>query len=235
MATARGILDARPLARCGAGPRKRVTRAPRLLLRGGGHVEFEEDDIAILHLVGLPLLPVSPGGLHRGLGALLLELVEGHDLGADEPPLEVRVDHTCCLGRLVPFPDDPRPDLVGPGGVEIDQVHHVERGLDDFRKRASHFELLQLLRRARSVELDEVVLHGAAVWDDGGTRRVHLHPIEDRLQELVLLPLIIMQVHVHSEQDRLRGEELQLVQHINVMVGPDVHAISRILAVLEEL
>lgn len=49
------------------------------------------------------LLSVLPGGLAGGLGALLLEVLEVHDLGHDEPLLEVRVDAPRRLRRLRAF------------------------------------------------------------------------------------------------------------------------------------
>merc|ERR1712003_205184 len=84
-----------------------TTGRAALLLPRSRDVELEEDDVPVLDLVGLPFLAVPACSFHGRLGALLLELVKSHDLGTDEPALEVRVDHARCLGCLVASPDDP--------------------------------------------------------------------------------------------------------------------------------
>mmetsp|Transcript_20609 Transcript_20609/g.47086 ORF Transcript_20609/g.47086 Transcript_20609/m.47086 type:complete len:235 (-) Transcript_20609:100-804(-) len=149
--------------------------------------------------------------------------------------LEVRVDDTGSLRRLEAPPDDPGSDLVRAGCVEEGEVDHPEGGLDDLRQRAGHLLLLELGVGGRLIKVHEIVLKGTAVRYDRGTRGVGLHPLKDGLQKLVLLTLVVIHVHVDGEEDRLGREELQLVEEDDVFSGPNVHAVTDVLAFLHEL
>ena len=93
-----------------------------LLLLVSGHVEFEEDDVAILHLVVLALLPVLARLLHLGLAlVVLLPVAEVVHLCLDEAALEVGVDGAGRLRCRPPVTDRPALDLVRAGCVEVDQ------------------------------------------------------------------------------------------------------------------
>ena len=70
-----------------------VSRLLLLLAEAGAGVGLEEDDVAVVDHVLLALLLEETGGLDGGLVAVLLEVREGHDLGAHETVAEVGVDH----------------------------------------------------------------------------------------------------------------------------------------------
>ena len=70
-----------------------------LLFSLGGDVEFEENDVPVLHDVILPLLSHFALSLHRRLASQFLEIVERHHFRTDKAAFKVRVNGTRRLGE----------------------------------------------------------------------------------------------------------------------------------------
>mmetsp|Transcript_70889 Transcript_70889/g.224431 ORF Transcript_70889/g.224431 Transcript_70889/m.224431 type:complete len:462 (+) Transcript_70889:311-1696(+) len=181
---------------------------------------LEEDDVAIPDHVSLALLLVLAGRLDGVLVPQLLEHVVLHDLGADEAPLEVRVDGARRLGRLEPLADLPALDLVRPGREEVDQLDGGKSGLDDLWERAHKLVVLAVGGALVLRHVEELLLQGGGEGDHGGALVVLLDPLVDLHQELVLLARVVLLRQVHQVHHGLGGEQLQLVDHVHVGVLP---------------
>src|SRR5712691_10523102 len=82
------------------------------------------------------------------------ELFVGHDLGADESPLEIGVDHTGGFGRRRTAADLPCPRLVLPGCEERDEVERAITSRDHaLETRLGDAELLEQRPRLIGVHL----------------------------------------------------------------------------------
>merc|ERR1739848_227981 len=101
------------------------------LLALSSNIEFEENNISVLHLIRLAFLAVPACSFHGSFSTFLLELVKGHNLSADKASLEIGVDHSCGLRSFVTPPNDPRLDLVGACRIVLDEVDHSECGFYD--------------------------------------------------------------------------------------------------------
>src|SRR5262249_913326 len=107
------------------------------------YIEQEVHDVAVLDDVVLALDAQLAGGLDRSLLAVLIEVVDGVDLGADEALLEVGVDHAGRLGSERALADRPRADLLLAGGevrLQAEQAvafagERRERGLSEAVRR----------------------------------------------------------------------------------------------------
>ena len=81
------------------------------------------------------MLPVAASCLATGLGAVLLELIELHDLGHDEALLEVSVDPPGSLRSLVSPLNGPGLDLIRSSREEIDELKGFVSLQDDLLQR----------------------------------------------------------------------------------------------------
>ena len=166
-----------------------VSRPHRLLLatETGAGIELEQDDVAVFDNVGLALLPILAGRLDGQLGAVLLVVVELHDLGHDEALLEVGVDATGGLWRLRADLYGPALDLVLAGREEVGQLKSLVTLHDDLLHLTRRTALLQV-RFALVVarHLLELELVGRAERDHHGARVILVHPLLDLGQPLVL-------------------------------------------------
>ena len=178
-------------------------------------VELELDDVAVLDDVLLPLLAVLAEGLevgHRGLAAaVLLEVVEGAELGLDEAALEVGVDGAGGLGREGAVVDVPGADLLLAGGEEVDEVELLVAALDDAGEdglgaAGGLDDGLDGVDAAGLLRVEELllVLDGEG---DGRAAAVLLDPLGDLREPLALLGDEVLLREVDEVDDRLRRDE----------------------------
>mmetsp|Transcript_1362 Transcript_1362/g.3017 ORF Transcript_1362/g.3017 Transcript_1362/m.3017 type:complete len:358 (-) Transcript_1362:346-1419(-) len=208
------------------------TRLITSLFLGRGDVELEEDDVAVEDDVRLAFLAVLPLVLALLLGPQLLERVEAHNLGADEPALEVGVNGARCLGRLEPLANAPAFDFVGARGEEVNEVNGAERRLYDLRQHRGHLLVFLELRFAVIWSVLELALEPAGEGDDLSAS-VPLHPLVNLDQPLVLLACVVLRRQVDEVDDRFRGEQHVGVEVVHVNGAPLVHAVANLLALLE--
>src|SRR5262245_26927481 len=110
----------------GAGPRHSMTSPSNTHL----DIEPEFDDVTVLHDVVLALHAYLAGALGRCLRAGRDEVVVRHDLGLDEPALEVGVNDAGRLGCGRANRDHPRARLLRPGGQVCLQPERGESDAD---------------------------------------------------------------------------------------------------------
>jgi hypothetical protein len=136
------------------------------------HVAVDDD-------VLLALEAQLAGGLHGGLGLVLLDGLVGHDLGADEAALEVRVDLAGRAGRLGAAADGPGAHFLLAAGEVRDHVQHGVAGADErVQARLGQLEAGQEVRAVLLGELHDLGLDGGADDHHGHaallTQRAHL-------------------------------------------------------------
>ncbi|GIX62223.1 protein CWC15-like protein [Babesia caballi] len=173
----------------------------------------------------LPFLEVAPVGLHFAFRACaacrtptpqpteLDDVVVVVRLRADEPALEVRVDHAGRLRRLGPVADRPAADLVGAAGEVVNEVEAVVPARDDLVDLAGRAVLVLQVRRARLLRVERLqrLLELGAVGDDRAGVVVG-HPLCDFGQPLVLLPHEVLLAQVNEVDHGLRRQEVVLVE-----------------------
>ena len=94
-------------------------RYPRFV--GESIVEPEVHDVSIAHFILLPFDPELPGFPHLLFAAVVEQVVAMVHLGFDKPLLEVSMDDSCGLWRLVPRVECPCAVLIASGGEERPQ------------------------------------------------------------------------------------------------------------------
>mmetsp|Transcript_53991 Transcript_53991/g.128300 ORF Transcript_53991/g.128300 Transcript_53991/m.128300 type:complete len:215 (+) Transcript_53991:360-1004(+) len=176
------------------------------LLLAAPEVELEEDDVAIVDHIHLALLAVLALELDLSLGPQLPKSLESHNLSADEALLEVGVDRPGSLGGLGAAAAYPPAHLVRPRREEVDEVHHVEAGLDDLGE-ARHDLVVLLVSRGLVLSHGLQLEFKLARERDHGPAAVRLHPVVDGLEVLVLLALVVRLREVDEVQDGLGREE----------------------------
>jgi len=201
------------------------------LFLGRGDVELKEDDVAVEDDVRLAFLAVLPLVLALLLGPQLLERVEAHNLGADEPAFEVGVNSARCLGRLEPLANAPAFDFVGARGEEVNEVNGAERRLYDLRQHCGHLLVFLELHFAVIWSVLELALEPAGEGDDLSAS-VPLHPLVNLDQPLVLLACVVLRRQVDEVDDRFRGEQHVGVEVVHVNGAPLVHAVANLLALV---
>src|SRR5262249_30529861 len=180
-----GAAGARDAGFCGGGrtpprsrpppPRRNATRHAKcrcgITSADAALTVAELDHVAVLHDVVLALdacLPRGPRGGDRPGGD---QVVVGHDLGLDEAPLEVAMDHPGRLGCRRPDADRPGPGFLWPGGQERGQPERGEPGLGQpVQSRLPEPEFCREFGRLAFGQLREFPL-GLAVGEDGLGRR----------------------------------------------------------------
>ncbi len=182
-----------------------------------GDIEAEEGDIAILHHIILSFQPHQTlflGGIH---GAAGLQILKGHDLGADKAALKIAVDLAGGLGSLHAPGDGPGAHLIltaGEGGDIAQQViaglnEAIQAPLGEPQLRHEHLGLLGLHAGDVLLELGGNRQHGGVLL---GSQR------GQRLEVIVILPVghaVLAEVgHVDNGLD---AEETAVLQ--NVMIG----------------
>mmetsp|Transcript_15125 Transcript_15125/g.49334 ORF Transcript_15125/g.49334 Transcript_15125/m.49334 type:complete len:338 (+) Transcript_15125:279-1292(+) len=191
-----------------------------LLLLVGGDVELEEDDIALLHDVVLPFLPVFARLFNRSLRSVLHKVLVVINLGFDESTLKVRVDGACRLGCSPAVADRPALYLIWAARVEMDQRQRVVAFRDDLAHLRRRLVLLAVGLLFFLVHCKELGLH---------TRRVRDHPLAWPLlidpglelrEPLVLLPQEVRLAHVDEVDARLPGQQVVLVEELNLLGTP---------------
>ena len=143
------------------------------------HVEQEVHDVAVLRpRSSLPSMRILPAALIAGLAAVLLEIGERVDLGADEALLEVGVDHAGRLGAERALADRPRADLLLAGRevrLQAEQAVALARERRERRLRRARTTASSSPRSA-SAELGELGLDLAAQDDDAGALALRRAP-----------------------------------------------------------
>merc|ERR1719483_298335 len=128
----------------------RMTKSKSLLFLGSCNIKLEEDDIPILHHIGLTLLSILPCSLQVTHSFLtptqLLEIIKITTFSLDEPSLKVRMDDPSSLRGSDSFHYGPAPNFLLPSSEVIHQVQFCVTYLDYFRQRTSPpFQLFQEL------------------------------------------------------------------------------------------
>merc|ERR1719416_283621 len=196
--------------------------------------ELVEDDVTVNNLVLLPFLTVLACRLDSSLATQLLQDCEIHHLGHDELLLEIGMDAPCSLRCFVSLTDRPGAYFVRSRGEEIDEMHHVESIVDDLAHGTGSLSLLQA-SLARRVRLDvlKFLLKRAAIGDHRATGRVGVDPVENWLQELVLLTAVVPLIHVDREHRWLGRQQHVFVETLNVTRRPILHIVLDIFATLQ--
>ena len=94
-------------------------------------IEFEFDDVAVLHDIGFALSAELAGGFYRLLGAVFCEIVKIANIGGDETALEVGVDGAGGLGGGGALLDGPSAAFLLAGGKEGLETQCVVGGFDE--------------------------------------------------------------------------------------------------------
>ena len=95
-------------------------------------IEFELDDIAVLHNVGFAFGAEFAGGSYGLLGAEGLEVVVITDLGSDEAAFEIGVDGAGGFGGGGAFFDGPGATFLLTSGEEGLEAESFVGGFDEF-------------------------------------------------------------------------------------------------------
>lgn len=95
------------------------------------YIEEEVHYVAVADDIILALNPHLAGSPDGGLSLIVHIVIVFDDLGADETPLEIRVDHTGRLGSLVALAYGPRTALVSSGREEGLQAEEAIGALDE--------------------------------------------------------------------------------------------------------
>ena len=102
-----------------------------LLLTYDLYIEFEFDDVAILHDISFAFGAEEAGFFDGFFGAELFEVVVFTDVGGDETSLEVSMDSAGGFGGGGAFFDGPGAALFLAGGEEGLEAESVVGGLDE--------------------------------------------------------------------------------------------------------
>lgn len=204
----------------------------RLLLLGilqtGTGIEFEENDVTILHHVVTTLLPVLASGLAVCLGALFLKVLVVHHFSHDEALLEIRVNAASRLGCLGSLLHRPCLDLIVTGGEEVLQLKCLVSLQDDLLQVGGHFLVVlgELLPQGIILEFGPGVLECTGEWDNHCSGIVFVHPLFDLGQPLVLFTDVVGLRQIHQIHYGLRGEEEIFVQDIDLQLKSPVLVIK---------
>ena len=169
-------------------------------------------DVAVLDDVFLAFHAHLAGGTNGGFRLILDEVVILDDLGADETFLEVAVDHTGGLRRLVSLADGPGAALVRTGGEESLQAQQAVGALDQADD-AGLFQT-QFFQEHLTVFviLDFGDIRLGLRGDDQDFRVLLLDGFPDRVDICVALGgggfIDIADIH-----DRLVGQQVQVLGH----------------------
>ena len=136
------------------------------------------------------------------------------------------------LRSLESLANAPRLDLIRAGGEEVDEVDGGEPGFDNLGKDGRHTRL-RLVRLLLLVGDVLKLLFKRAGKRDHHAAAVGHDPLVDLLQPLVRLTLEVLLREVAHVDDGFGGEELVLVEVVDVRRGPYVHAVAHFFAVFE--
>ena len=183
------------------------------------HVKAEVDDVAILHDVVLSLDADEAFFTRCRDAAVGYEVVEVHDLGADEAALEVGVNLARGLRRLGTLDDGPGTALVGAGREESLQAEQVEGGLDEaVEATLALAEVLEEGLGLLRVEFGDFGLHFRGDGDDlrallGGEHLnlLHVGVLIPGRGDFVL-------GHVADVERRLQREQVHFLDHLELVV-----------------
>mmetsp|Transcript_10918 Transcript_10918/g.23844 ORF Transcript_10918/g.23844 Transcript_10918/m.23844 type:complete len:386 (+) Transcript_10918:316-1473(+) len=190
-------------------------------------------NVTVLDLIVLPFLHQLPCGLQCGLTAFDLEILIGENIGRNEPPLEVRMDHSGSLWSLVPPSDGPSAHLIVTSCKKMAQIQRIVASFNDM---VSHGSLgSQLLEGGRTICLrhrGDLLLQCGTKNDDLGVWVVFHLPLSNRRHPLALQTNEILLVKIHQVRHRLGGQEIIRVQQRHFIRGPQ--SVPDWLAVLQD-
>ena len=116
-----------------AAPTVTISGGGQLVARGTGYLSGVLGGLVV---TGTGVVNKCPDGTFCD------QVVEGDDLGLDEPALEIGVDDTRCGGCGGPRLDRPRAHLIRPSCKKVHQVEGMVARLDDARHGTQGLDLM---------------------------------------------------------------------------------------------
>ena len=182
-----------------------------------GRPRLDQNDIPILDHIILTLGHHLARRLDRRLILEFLQhVVVVHD-ALDKRLFEIAVDDTRGLGRFGALADGPLPDLVGAGGEEAAEVHHLAHGDDDLGEGGFGAEGFAFgVGGSVGVEAGEALFEGDGHGDDGVTGGVLFDPLGDFGEVFVFLADVVFFTEVDEVDDGFGGEEEEGVDDLDL-------------------
>lgn len=178
-------------------------------------------NVAILHLVLPSDLLVLARSLDTRLVAVLLDIVDAEHLSTDKLLLEIGMDNPRSLGRLQPLSKRPSAHLVGTGGEVSHEIETVVAGLGDLAESAGDV-VAQSGEFGRfgfgRAELEESLFERNGEGDEKVAWVVLVDPGFDLGEPLVLASHVVLFGEVDEVDDRLGGEQLEVVDDFDLRI-----------------